>query len=291
MSLPFTVVGGYLGAGKTTLLNRILTTATDTRFAVLVNDFGEINVDAELIARHEGDTFELTNGCVCCSLAAGFAQALVGVRSLDPAPDHVVVEASGVADPMTTGQYGRLPGLHLNAVLTLAGAPDVVVQLADPRIGATVRQQIERADLIVLTKLDRCRADDAAVARRRIATLTDAPVVDGTAAVPQLVAPRPTVDRPPVDPVGHRTSVWAPDGPLDQSALDDLLAGFPDDVVRAKGLVALDDGAGVLVQQVGRRLEVTPWPGPIEHSRLVLIRAPEARVPPAVAPEGEESHR
>ena len=291
MSLPFTVVGGYLGAGKTTLLTRILTTATDTRFAVLVNDFGEVNVDAELVARHDGDTIELTNGCVCCSLAAGFVQALVGVRSLDPAPDHVVVEASGVADPMTTGQYGRLPGFHLNAVLTLVGAPDVVVQLADPRIGATVRQQIERADLIVLTKLDRCPADDAAVARRRIAALTDAPVVDGAADVPRLIAPRPTVDRPPVEPAGHRTSVWEPDGPLDRSALDDLLAGLPDDAVRAKGLVVLDDGTGVLVQQVGRRLEVTPWPGSIEHSRLVLIRAPAARVPAAAAPEGEESHR
>ena len=92
------MVGGYLGAGKTTLVNHVLRHA-DERMAVLVNDFGSIDVDRELIVAGDGDTITLANGCICCSLADGFAAALDVVRSARPAPHRLVVEASGGGRP------------------------------------------------------------------------------------------------------------------------------------------------------------------------------------------------
>ena len=79
MTLPVTILGGYLGAGKTTLLNRILTGAHGQRVGVIVNDFGALNVDARLIVAHDGDTVSLANGCVCCSASDGTGEALAVV--------------------------------------------------------------------------------------------------------------------------------------------------------------------------------------------------------------------
>lgn len=97
--LPFTVIGGFLGAGKTTLLNHWLRHADGQRLAVLVNDFGALNIDAGLIKAHSGDTIALTNGCVCCQIGDDLSMALIGVLQQRERFDAVVVEASGVSDP------------------------------------------------------------------------------------------------------------------------------------------------------------------------------------------------
>ena len=97
--LPLLVVGGYLGAGKTTLVNALLADPQGQRIAVLVNDFGEIGIDEGLLAADDGDVLSLANGCVCCSLADGFADALDRVRTMAGRLDRVVVEVSGVGAP------------------------------------------------------------------------------------------------------------------------------------------------------------------------------------------------
>ena len=94
--LPFTVIGGYLGAGKTTLINNLLSDSTIGRLAIVVNDFGEINIDESLILSHDGDTISLTNGCICCSLTDGFAETLTQIRDRSNDIDRVIVEVSGV---------------------------------------------------------------------------------------------------------------------------------------------------------------------------------------------------
>jgi len=97
--LPLTVIGGFLGAGKTTLLNRWLRNAGGQRLAVLVNDFGALNIDAELIAANTGETIALSNGCVCCQIGDDLSGALIRVLESAERFDAVVIEASGVSDP------------------------------------------------------------------------------------------------------------------------------------------------------------------------------------------------
>ena len=84
--IAYTIIGGYLGSGKTTLLNRILSGNHGIRFALVINDFGEMNIDAELIESQTDSQINLTNGCVCCSLTDGFHEALEELQNLDPLP-------------------------------------------------------------------------------------------------------------------------------------------------------------------------------------------------------------
>ena len=94
--LPLTVIGGYLGAGKTTLRNQMLRAADGMKIALIVNDFGAVNIDADLIRAQHGNTISLTNGCMCCSAANGMTAALHDILAQGDTFDHIVIEASGV---------------------------------------------------------------------------------------------------------------------------------------------------------------------------------------------------
>ena len=104
--IPLTVIGGFLGACKTTLLNHLLTQAQGRRLAVLVNDFGAINLDRALIATEEAGAIELTNGCVCCQIGDDLTAALIALIESPRPPEAIVVEASGVSDPWRIAQVG-----------------------------------------------------------------------------------------------------------------------------------------------------------------------------------------
>lgn len=153
--LPLTVIGGFLGAGKTTLLNRWLREAGGQRLAVLVNDFGALNIDAELIAANTGETISLSNGCVCCQIGDDLSGALIRVLESAQRFDAVVIEASGVSDPWRIAQLGRAdPGLALDGVIVLVDASVAQAQWRDPLLTDTVERQLKAADLIVVNKVD-----------------------------------------------------------------------------------------------------------------------------------------
>jgi len=152
-TLPFTVLGGFLGSGKTTLLNRLLNMTKEIRYAVLVNDFGELSIDEHLIARHDGETIALANGCMCCSMADGFISALTMVMDRADQFDHMVVEASGVSNPRRIMDIAKLdPGLSPNGAIVLVDAPQFHNQLTDSMIKDAVLTQVKEADILLINK-------------------------------------------------------------------------------------------------------------------------------------------
>ena len=153
--IPFTVIGGFLGAGKTTLLNNWLRDLNGARVALLVNDFGELNIDASLIAGNHGDTIALTNGCVCCNLGDDLTQSLIKVLDKQPPFDAVIVEASGVSDPGRIAVMAQAaPELQRDAVLVMVDSSMLLKQWQDPLLVDTLKRQLHSADILVLNKID-----------------------------------------------------------------------------------------------------------------------------------------
>ena len=154
--IPVTLLCGYLGAGKTTLINSLLRQCRDRVIGVLVNDLGELQIDASLIDNQQGRTITLTNGCICCSLADGFDAALAEIGALVPAVDHLLIEASGVAEPGGIKGWLHPPGFSLTSVATVVDCTHILERLNSPYVADLVTQQLEQADLLILTHLGTC---------------------------------------------------------------------------------------------------------------------------------------
>ncbi len=269
--VPVTVLGGYLGAGKTTLVNELLRGSHGRRLAVLVNDFGSVNVDVDLITAHDGETLSLANGCVCCSIADALGDALDRVLALDPPPEQIVIEASGVADPAKIAMYGQgWPGCRLDAVVVLADAETIRRRARDDFVGELVTRQLRHADVVVLSKCD-LLSDDAAVD-------TVAAWVGGVApGVPVVPVRHGRLDHalvlevgagPRSAPVGgdlpdaaslFDTVTIELDEPIERAVLEAALRDAADDVVRIKGFVRFAGEPGRhVVHRVGRRWTIEP---------------------------------
>ena len=280
-SKAVTVLGGYLGSGKTTLVNRLLA-ASPEPVVVLVNDFGDITVDKDLIVGASGDTLELANGCICCSMADGFVDALETIRPL--APERVVVEASGVADPASAAAYAHRPGFHLDAIVVTVDATDVRARIADRYVGDTVAAQIGSADLLVATKTD---LDEAAPLDELEAWLRQrsaAPLVDGQLAAPEALFGLAITADPDRHAHAHvdATPFSSASIELDGVDVDQLRAALgqrPDAIVRAKGVLRDTAGAAFTVQMVGSRLDIRPGPDNASTTgRLIAIGVGEVDV-------------
>ncbi len=301
--IPVTILTGFLGAGKTTLLNRILVGDHGRRVAVLVNDFGSVNVDAELVVDVDGDVVSLANGCVCCTVRDDLVAAVLAVLDRPERPDHVLLEASGVADPMgiaATFNNPALERLRLDGVLCVVDADQM---LEVPEHQQLKLLQMACADLIVLNKVDlagpegveRCRSWlDQRFHRYRLV-----PSVRGDVPVAVLLGSRPDHAAPPTATDHHDqdhhdqdhhvqdhgaafgTWTWHSDDPLSVASLCDAAALLPDDVYRAKGIVhTVDDpDRRTVLQVVGRRVELEPgepWGTTPRLTRIVAIGAPGA---------------
>jgi G3E family GTPase len=263
--IPLTVVGGFLGSGKTTLVNRILAGLPGIRAAVLVNDFGSVNIDAALVAEHRGRTISLANGCVCCSIGGDLAESLIEVMSRAPAPQWIVIEASGVADPWRIAQVGLAdPGLELDGVVVLVDCAAAASQLGDPLLEDTVTRQIQAADVVILNKRDLVARTQLHELRRRIGELvpgvamldaahSEVPLEALTGLGPLAASRALPRGGAQLDHSAHFESVTlACEGRLCAARLRELLARMPDGVLRAKGIVRTDEADAQVLQFCGR---------------------------------------
>ena len=286
------MIGGYLGAGKTTLLNHVLHNSRDRRIAVLVNDFGSINIDAGLIENEDENTIALNNGCICCSLAGGFVLALTKIRERAEPPEQVLVEASGVADPHKIGQYGHMPGYRPDGVIVVADSEAVRAQATDEYMGAQVRQQLRGADLLVLNKTDLVVAQEHMMLRCWLRELEpDARILGARhGAVPLKLL----LGDPPSPPRHHGHGVdgrdhhhdldyemWSyeSDESLDGSNVRAFVAGLPEGIIRAKGILQLREAPEyqTILHLVGKRWSLKtgePWGRDRPRTQLVLIGLP-----------------
>jgi len=292
---PMTIIGGYLGAGKTTLVNHLLHHADGRHFAVLVNDFGDVDIDGELIDSTGDGIITLTNGCVCCSLADGLAVALDQVRSRLDHIDHVLVEASGVADPTAIVPYGVAARFDVRPPIVVVDATQVRRRAADRYTGDTVLTQIGGAGVCVVNKVDLVDANERdALLRWLTEVAPDVPLVEAERSVvdPSIViagaVPVATRSRAldgrdltrahDVHSDGHPHRSWTIKiaEPLDRATVLGALDALPTEVVRVKGFVLLDDDPQhrYVVQRAGGRADIKradPWRDRHPATTIVVI--------------------
>ncbi len=248
-SVSFSLITGFLGAGKTTLLNALLTERHGARIAVLVNDFGSINIDASLIRQSTVNSIDLTNGCVCCTLANGLVRTLADLVSRDEPPDEILLEASGISDPQGIIQIALCnSALRLNGIVCVVDADAVTGNLDNTSLRLTIERQVSAADLVILNKTDIADAPKLIAARqwlgqraakaRIVETVyarVPAAVIFGFPAKPHF-APHETQDN---HIAAFESFSFFSEALIDETRICALAASLPDGVLRAKGILRL----------------------------------------------------
>ena len=285
--IPYTVIGGYLGSGKTTLLNALLRQPHGLRLAVLVNDFGSINIDAELIENKDGETISLANGCICCSMKDNIWETLRLVTERPVPPDQVIVEASGVAYPDKIALYGTMPGFTLQGILVVVDAETIRLKSRDKYVGQTVTHQLKDADVLILNKTDLVSDQQKQEVRAWLAEMAPQAHIIETryGAVPHelllgVESKREFKEDPEEHVHQHGTefTTWSykSDVPFRREDLEGLVTALPESIVRVKGVIHLQEEPDrrFILQVMGKRWNLTPgisWASEKPGSRLVFI--------------------
>jgi G3E family GTPase len=295
--VPATIVTGFLGSGKTTLINHLLSHGGLGRVAALVNDFGAIDIDAALVSEVADEVIQLSNGCICCTINGDLYAAVKRVLALTPRVDRIVIETTGLADPLPVGltllQTDLKSRCLLEAVVTVVDCANFALDLfaADAAMA-----QIVHADVVVLNKNDLVNEDAVASLERRISVIKPrarriraafgrAP----TAAI--LSAPEePTIASQRGQHHAHARDHILADGfsahaisinePISAVQFQTWLnEGFPRSVFRAKGIIRFDRPGGWFVFQLcGDRASFEPYAGaPVEGGIVFIGRNIDAR--------------
>jgi G3E family GTPase len=299
---PVTVITGFLGAGKTTLLNRLLADLSGRRFAVIVNEFGDIGIDGDLVETGEEELIELSSGCICCVVRGDLIRTLRSLLAENPDLDGIIIETTGLANPSPVIQtlvIDQVIGAQcrLDSVLCVVDAVHILDQLTH---GTDAADQIAFSDHIILNKVDDATApiDDMEACLRQLnpfapitrANRSDVPAGD--------VLNRHGFDlgriEAELDPVSdehhhdHHDHIDASgiasvsltcDAPLDATRLEDwlqdLLARHGSNILRTKGILSIEgEDRKLVVQAVNMMLEgdyIGVWGDDTRRSRLVFI--------------------
>lgn len=304
---PLTIITGFLGAGKTTLLNRILTADHGLRIAVLVNDFGAVNIDAQMIVSVEAETYSLSNGCICCTIREDLVKAVLDVLNRAEPPEYIIIEASGVSDPLEVALTLRpINAIAIDSILTVIDAE--LITTLERQYAVLAMNQVGMADIVILNKVDLVDAAGLAKARAYIKrVMPDARIIETThAAVPlplilnvgafdaeRLASRAPgqvhihgaegEEEHDGHDHPDHSLAftTWTYDSlkPMSLRALQRMIESLPDSIYRVKGAVYLADEPAnpAVLQVVGRRATITPqsggWQGRQPANQLVFIGA------------------
>ena len=154
-NIPVSVIGGYLGSGKTTLINQLLRNADGRKLAVLVNEFGALPIDADLIEAQSDTMISISGGCVCCSYGNDLIQALLEISKLESAPDHILIESSGVALPGAIAASVSINGsFEIAGIITVVDSEIILEQASNEYIGDTIERQLGDSDIVLLNKCD-----------------------------------------------------------------------------------------------------------------------------------------
>jgi G3E family GTPase len=271
--IPVVIIGGYLGSGKTTLINHCLQNGLSNA-AIIVNDFGDINIDAALISQYSSDTLELTNGCICCSIGESLADTFFAILDRPRLPELIVVETSGVSDPSAVAAYGYIKGLTNAGILVLVDALQAVSIFNQPFIKNSFERQIRAAHVLAITKTDVASAADIEATEdllRQLAPTTPIIQASATALVQMIDMPAPTAVPPSALSQDHQLSRSTHSFDCDTTASDvrAFLENLAPQIIRVKGIVELADTSRVLVQKTGPHLSITPTTLP--STGLVLL--------------------
>ena len=300
LQTPVTVLTGYLGSGKTTLLNRVLSETHGRRYAVIVNEFGEVGIDNDLIVNADEEIFEMNNGCICCTVRGDLIRIVAGLTRRSRAFDGILVETTGLADPAPVAQTFFVDDevrrrTKLDAIVTVADAKHLLREIDRAR---EAQEQLAFADVVLLNKTDLVSAEELASVAARIAGINPYATVHRTRQcnvdldnilgkdafnLDRILEIEPaflnevhehehddriaslslTTDRP------MKPDLFVP-------WIEDIMRRFGMDILRMKGIIAMqDDEQRFVIQGVHMLIEgghQRAWkPGEKRDSKLVFI--------------------